>query len=106
MTRVLRNTQGKPGLRVRLDAGPGNPLGAGAQVRWVGTGTPGPARLWRFGAGGGASDSAVQILARPESGDGTLEVTWPGGKKVQVRVPAAARGMRISVDGRTEEEKL
>jgi len=105
MTRVLRNTQGKPGLRVRLDAGPGNPLGAGAQVRWAGPGTPGPLRVWRFGAGGGASDSAVQILARPESGDGTLEVTWPGGKKVQVRVPAAARGMRISVDGRTEEEK-
>jgi hypothetical protein len=34
-----------------------------------------------------------------------VEVTWPGGKKAQVRVPAAARGMRISADGRTEEEK-
>ena len=104
-TRVLRNLQGKPGLRVRLDAGPGNPLGAGTQVRWVGAGAAGPVRVWRFGAGGGASDSAVQVLARPEPGEGALEVTWPGGKKSQVRVPAAARGMRISADGRVEEEK-
>ena len=104
-TRVFRNAGGRPGLRVRLDAGPGNRLGAGASARWLGAESAGPLRVWRFGAGHGASDSAVQVLARPQEGDGTLEIRWPGGKNSRVPVRAATRGVRVSIESRVEEEK-
>lgn len=103
-TRLFRNTEGRPGLRVRLDAGPGNSIGAGASARWVGPGGAGPSRVWRFGAGHGTSDSAVQVLARPSEGDGALEIRWPGGKSSRVPVRSATRGVRVSIEGRVEEE--
>ncbi len=104
-TRVFRNVEGRQGLRVRLDAGPGNRLGAGASARWVGAGGAGPSRVWRFGAGHGASDSAVQVLARPLEGDGELQILWPGGKRSRVPVRAETHGVGVSMEGRVEELK-
>ena len=44
LTRLYRNREAKPGLRVKVNAGPANPTGVGAQVRLVFTdGTKGTA---------------------------------------------------------------
>ncbi len=104
--RAFRNRDGQPGLRVRLLGPPGNAAAAGARVRWIGaSGVAGPAREWRLGGGHGGSDGAVRVLARPGGGDGTLEVTWPGGRQQRVPVEGGARGVRIPFEGSPEVER-
>jgi len=102
-TRVLRNRGTRPGLRVRLDAGPANPLAIGASVRWSVDGKSGPARAWTSGAGHGAVDSAFRVLARPATGPGTLQVTWPDGGRSAIPVAAGSTGIRVGRDGRVTE---
>ncbi|MEY3275770.1 MAG: hypothetical protein RL153_1036, partial [Verrucomicrobiota bacterium] len=57
------------------------------------------------GGGHGGSDGAVRVLARPGGGDGTLEVTWPGGRQQRVPVEGGARGVRIPFEGSPEVER-
>ncbi len=104
---AFRNGAGHPGLRVRLVGPPGNPLAAGARVRWTddASGKAGPAREWHLGSGHGGCDSAIHVVARPVDGDGTLVVTWPGGRTQRVAVPRDVRGVRIPIDKPPEVER-
>jgi hypothetical protein len=102
-TRVFRNRWAEPGLRVRLESGSANPLGAGATVQWMSNGKSSPARAWTCGAGQGASDAAVRVVARPGSGSGFLSVVWPDGARSSIPVAAGVPGVWIRRDGRVVE---
>ena len=65
-TCVFHNETAKPGVRVRLNAGAGNPDGIGAVVRVESEdGSFGPAREIHAGSGYASQDSPVTILAVP-----------------------------------------
>jgi len=89
-TKLYRNARGRPGLRVRLYVGPGNPYGVGAQIRLLFASRPGPVREIHAGAGYWSCDAFAQVLALPEP-PRALEILWPGGRKATLAVPAGAR---------------
>jgi hypothetical protein len=78
-TKLYRNVQARPGVRIRLTGAPGNPLAIGAQIRWQTEAQKGPIREIHAGSGYWSQDSSVQILARPQN-SARLWVRWPGGK--------------------------
>ncbi len=95
-TKLYHNERAQPGLRVRLQAGPGNPAGMGATGRLKHGERLGPAREVRAGAGYWSQDSAVQVMAG--AGPATqLQVRWPGGKLTTSDLPPGAR--EVTVDG-------
>jgi hypothetical protein len=93
-TKLYRNTQAKPGLRVRLKGPPGNPTGAGAVLRLKFGDHYGPAREVHAGSGYWSQDSAVQVLGAAES-PARIEVRWPNGKLTAADVPAGAKEIEV-----------
>lgn len=91
-TRLFRNAEAVPGLRVRLAGPPGNPAGVGARVRWKSSGAP--AREVHAGGGYLSQDSMVQVLAR-QGATTTLTVDWPGGGRTEQIVPAGTAEVKI-----------
>ncbi len=84
-TRLYRNVGAKPGLLVRLSAGPGNPEAIGATLRLVYDDGRGPAREIRSGGGYWSRDDAAQTLGmrgRPRA----LWVRWPGGRESEIEL--------------------
>src|SRR4029079_15075308 len=61
-SRLLRNTKGKPGLRIRLLGPAENPLAIGPIIRFKNGERLGPAREIHAGSGYWSQDSAVQVL--------------------------------------------
>jgi hypothetical protein len=86
-TTLWRNRASRPGLRVRLAAGPGNPWAIGARLQVVSGGRRGPAREIRAGSGYWSMDAATTILALPHGAD-SLVVHWPGGREQVVPLRA------------------
>ncbi len=103
-TRLFRNLRGKPGLRVRLQGPPGNPLGYGVQLRLKRGEQLGPVREVRGGGGYWSQDSPVQVIGGVEPPT-QIWVRWPGGKTFTVDVPADAMEVQISMDGRISRLK-
>ena len=89
-TRLWHNRTARPGLRVRLDGGPSNPLGIGARLQLVSAGRRGPMRELHAGSGYWSMDAATTVLAMP-SGAESLYVSWPQRPTVTVPIPAGAR---------------
>ena len=95
LMRLYQNKLGRPGMRIKLHAGPANPTGVGAQVRLGFAGDKlGPARVISAGAGYWSQDSAVTVLATPDNPT-HVEVRWPGGKVTRHPVPEVAKEMEI-----------
>jgi hypothetical protein len=82
-TKLFHNETAKAGLRVRLQGPPANPHGVGAVIRLFFDTKAGPAREVHGGSGYWSQDSAVQVLAIPQTPT-RLEVRWPGGKITHV----------------------
>ncbi|MGQ0650640.1 MAG: FG-GAP-like repeat-containing protein [Gemmatimonadaceae bacterium] len=93
-TRLFRNTTGRPGLRVRLDGGPGNPLGIGTQLRIITGAKRGPVREVRAGGGYWSMDSPVTVIALPDEAD-SLWIRWPGGVVQTVALVKGGRELRV-----------
>ena len=93
-TRLFRNTAGKPGVRVHVDGGPGNPLGIGTQLRVVVRGKPLAVRELRAGSGYWSMDGAVTVMPLP-AGTEALWVRWPGGAIQTVPLAAGVRDVRL-----------
>ena len=82
-TKLYHNEHARPGVRVRLVGGPGNPHGIGAALRVVYEGgSRGPVREVHGGSGYWSEDGAVQVLGL-EQGKRPLAVwvRWPGGRE-------------------------
>jgi hypothetical protein len=93
-TKLYRNTQARPGLRVRLKGPAGNPTGAGAVMRLKFSDHSGPAREVHAGSGYWSQDSAVQVLGAAEPPT-WIEVRWPNGRKTTTEVPANAKEIEV-----------
>jgi hypothetical protein len=93
-TRLFHNTRGAPGLRVHLDAGAGNPLGVGTQLRVFVKGKPLAVREVRAGTGYWSTDGAVTVMPLPAGAD-ALWVRWPGGKTQTVPLTTGIRELRL-----------
>jgi enediyne biosynthesis protein E4 len=98
-TRLFRNQTAWPGLRVRLAGPPGNPDGIGAALRMRFSQAQGPVREIKAGAGYYSQDSAVQVLATPQSAS-QLWIRWPGGRETTTDLPAGLREVFVGEDGR------
>ena len=93
-TRLFENRNGRPGLRVRLNAGPKNPTGVGAVARLVFDGRKGPARQVAAGSGYWSQDSATLVMATPERPT-EVQVRWPDGTEQTEAVAAGANEISI-----------
>ncbi len=94
-TQLFKNQAGKPGLRVRLKGGSGNPEGVGAVIHLKFGDRIGPAREVHAGSGYLSQDSSIQVLAMPAQPT-ALVVRWPGGKTTTTEVPAGAKEITAS----------
>jgi len=94
-TTLWHNRRGRPGLRVRLDAGPGNPWGIGARLQVATAGRRGPVRELHAGTGYWSMDAATTVLSLPPGAD-SLIVHWPGGREQLVPLKAGQREVTLS----------
>jgi enediyne biosynthesis protein E4 len=85
-----------PGLRVRVNAGPGNPHGIGAGVRLQASEAMGPLREIQAGTGYWSQDSAVKIVTRLPNA-ARLHIRWPGGQTNSYSLPPNAREVEINL---------
>jgi hypothetical protein len=93
-TTLWHNVRGTPGVRVRLDGGPLNPLGIGAQLRVIAGTARGPLREVHAGSGYWSMDGAVTVLALP-TGASAVWVRWPGGREQTVPLAPGARELKL-----------
>ncbi|HEY2953563.1 MAG TPA: VCBS repeat-containing protein [Verrucomicrobiae bacterium] len=100
-TKLYRNNQARPGLRVRLSGPAENPTGIGATVRLMFGDKAGPAREIRGGSGYWSQDSAVQVLSLPTA-PSALWVRWPGGRATSNAIPTGAREVIVDASGSVE----
>jgi hypothetical protein len=89
-TKLYRNVGARSGLRVRLVGAGADGNGIGAVVRLGTGGRWGPARAVHAGGGYWSQDSAVLVLASPNS-PSHLWVRWPGSKTNVAELPASAQ---------------
>ena len=87
-TKLYHNEHARPGVRVRLVGGPGNPHAIGAVLRLVYEDARGPVREVHGGSGYWSEDGAIQVLG-VETGKRPVAVwvRWPGG--VATSIPLA-----------------
>ena len=97
-TRVYRNRQATPGLRVRVQDSVQNPRGIGAILRLKIDGHFGPARAITGGGGYWTQSSATQILIGSGSSS-AVEVRWPNGKLQEFILPLGAKSILITHAG-------
>lgn len=100
-TKLFHNVGAKPGLRVRLRGGPGNPNQVGATIRLLFGKRAGPAREIHAGSGYWSQDSAVQVMSTPEPPT-QIWVRWPGGRTTSADIPAGAREIEVNVEGQVK----
>ena len=101
-TKLWRNSQGRPGLRVRLRGEAPNPQAIGAVVRLKFGERFGPVREIHAGAGYWSQDSATLVLATPEAPT-EIMVRWPGGRTATALVPGSAKEVTVFIDGHVEQ---
>ena len=97
-TKLFRNAAARPGLRVRLQGPPGNPLAIGAGLRLMFGEKAGPLRELHAGSGYWSQDSAVAVLATPATPT-QIWVRWPGGKITRSNIPTGAKTIVVDPTG-------
>jgi hypothetical protein len=98
-TRLFRNRLARPGLRVRLEGGHGNPNGVGAAVRLVWGDRQGPVREVQAGGGYWSQNSSTVVLGAPERPT-AVWVRWPGGETTTTPVPSGATEVVVKRNSR------
>jgi hypothetical protein len=94
-TRLFRNREAVPGLRVVLKGTPGNPDGVGAELRLEdGQGRFGPMQTVGAGSGYWSQDSAVRILNCSNNAV-ALRVRWPN--RPEQRLPLSPSQTTVEV---------
>ena len=93
-TRLFHNRQAKPGLRVKLRGGTGNPAAVGAVLQLEGEGMKSYAREIHAGSGYWSNDGAVQVMTLSEA-PRRLRVRWPGGVSTVTELVPGAREVTV-----------
>jgi len=93
-TKLLHNRRAKPGLRVRLEGGPGNPQCVGAILRAKTAAGLGRAQVVTAGTGYWSQDSATLIVTST-SPITALQVQWPGGTTEEQPVSSDAKSVTL-----------
>ena len=104
-TKLLHNLRAKPGLRVKLAGGAGNPQSVGAIVRARTSAGLGRAQVVTAGTGYWSQDSATLIVtsASPIT---ALQIQWPDGSNEEKSVPPDARNLTLrQPDGTGDSSK-
>jgi hypothetical protein len=97
-TKLYRNTTARSGLRVKLETAT-RADAVGAQVRLIFGERKGPVRELRAGGGYWSQDSVIPVLSTPETPT-QLWVRWPGGKSTTSPIPAGAKEVAVTEDGK------
>jgi hypothetical protein len=103
-TKLFHNVGAAPGLRVKLQGPPGNPVGVNAVMRLLFNDHQGPAREVHSGSGYWSQDSYTQVLATPTQPQ-SLWIRWPGGKVTTTPVPAGAKEVVVDTEGKLVSRK-
>ncbi|HXG47489.1 MAG TPA: VCBS repeat-containing protein [Methylomirabilota bacterium] len=99
-TRLMRNASGRPGVRIRIAGGRGNPFGVGVRLRLRQGDWNGPAHEVQAGSGYWSQQSLLPVMFRPRAGESSeLSATWPGGDVTKVSVPPHCLEIRVSPSG-------
>ncbi len=98
--KLFRNSEARPGLRVKLQGPPFNPNGIGAVLRVLTQDGQGPAREIHAGSGYWSQDSYGYVLAIP-NGPVNLWIRWPGGRTTTTPIPPNTRQVTIDTEGKT-----
>ncbi len=93
-TKLLHNLRAKPGLRVKLEGGPGNPQSVGAIVRAKTAAGLGRAQVVTAGTGYWSQDSTTLIVTSA-SLITALQIQWPDGTTEEQPVPAGAKSVTL-----------
>jgi hypothetical protein len=93
-TRLLHNRRSRPGLRVKLEGGSGNPQCVGAVVRAVTATGPGRAQVVTAGSGYWSQDSST-LLVTGDSPLTALQVRWPDGTVEEQPVSKDAKSITL-----------
>ncbi len=93
-TKLLHNRRARPGLRVRLEGGPGNPQCIGAVIRAVTTAGLGRAQVITAGSGYWSQDSAALVVSSA-SAITALQVRWPDGTTELRPVPPGSTTLTL-----------
>jgi hypothetical protein len=96
-TRLFRNLEAAPGLRVRLQGPPDNPDGIGSQIRLVYGERMGPLREVQAGSGYWSSNGVVQVFGKAAPPT-AVWVRWPGGREARIRLSADAAEVVVRHD--------
>ncbi len=93
-TRLLHNVRARPGLRVKLEGGPGNPQCVGAVIRAVTAAGTGRAQVVTAGSGYWSQNSATLVVssALPIT---ALQLRWPDGTTEEQPVAAGAKTLTL-----------
>lgn len=94
-TTLWHNRSARPGLRVKLSAGPDNPWGIGVRLQVSAEGKRGPAREVHDGGGYWSVDAPTTVLALPAGAD-SLIVHWLGGTERAIAIRAGQREISIT----------
>jgi len=94
-TTLWHNHGARPGLRVKLSDGPGNPTGIGARLQISVRGQHGPVREIHAGSGYWSVDAPTTVLSLVPGTDSLL-VYWPKGKRQSVPLRPGQTTIRLS----------
>lgn len=98
-TCLFRNSQARPGYRIRLAGPDTNPDGIGAAVRLLAPNWTGPWREIQSGSGYWSQNSPAIVLSGPEKVS-AAEVRWPGGRVARVTLPVDSNEFTITFTDR------
>ncbi len=94
-TKLYRNMNAKPGLRIVLRGPMGNPFGAGAKIRLSNAESVGPVREVHAGSGYWSQDGSTQVMSL--KGNPTkISVQWPNGTTSNLPVSSPTGVLEIT----------
>ena len=93
-TKLLHNRRARPGIRVRLEGGPGNPQCIGAVIRAVTATGLGRAQVVTAGSGYWSQNSATLVVTSA-SAITALQVRWPDGTTESQLVPPGSTTLTL-----------
>ena len=97
-TKLYRNVQARPGIRVRLKGPPGNPQGIGASVRLLWATRSGAQHELHAGSGYWSQETLEPVMGGV--GPTQVWVRWPGGKVVQADLEPNEQAVEIGLAGK------